>query len=351
MSEPVVALLRKGFVNLTPYAAEMLLLQDEHGAEVLTLVIKATFALGVRGGCEPIQPQPPVNPEAIFHGAPGASSLKHESDAVISKKATDIALIGHAYTRSGRLTEVEVSLRVGPLHKRVLVLGDRVWSRSLGASLISPPLSFERMPLTYERAYGGWDRTNKEKPEVELRNPVGTGFIARPSRGATIDGVRLPNLEDCRHRIRNPADRPPPANFGLIASHWEPRLQLAGTYDEAWKRERFPLVPVDFDRCHFNAAPADLQVPGFLSGGEPVEVLNASTRGQLRFHLPTIHLGGVIMLRSERRELQMRLDTIVIDTDEHLLTMIWRCTAPLHRRVHELVWAKVQELGRQGLAV
>ncbi len=345
MPEPIADMVRRGFVNLTPFAADMFLLQDEHGADVLTLVVKATFVLQAKGALEPLKPQSPVCPEPIFHGAPGSSSLKYETEAIFTKDATDVALLGHAHAPGGRTTEVEVSLRLGPLHKRVLVLGNRVWSRFLGSTTMSSPLPFERMPLTYERAFGGWDRSNPDRPEAELRNPVGTGFIAHPSQAA-CDGLLLPNLEDPQHRIRHPSDRPPPACFGFIASHWQPRLRLAGSYDQAWKEERFPLLPKDFDRRHLNAAPADLQVPGFLSGGEPVEILNASARGPLRFRLPTRRFEGVVMLHSGRRHaLPMSLDTVVIDTDEERLVMVWRCSLPIHRRVHEVVWAKVQEPG------
>nr|WP_246356683.1 DUF2169 domain-containing protein [Pyxidicoccus fallax] len=323
----------------------MFLLQDEHGADVLTLVVKATFVLHASGVVEPLQPPPPVNPEPAFHGTPGSSSLKYESEAVFTKTATDVVLLGHAHSPGGRATEVTVSLRIGSLTKRVLVLGSRVWSRILGSATISPPLPFERIPLTYERAYGGWDRSNPDLPEADLRNPVGTGFIARPSQGR-YDGLRLPNLEDPQHRIRHPSDKPPPAGFGFIASHWQPRLQLAGSYDQAWKEERFPLLPRDFDLRHLNAAPTDQQVPGFLSGGEPVEILNASVRGPLRFKLPTYRLEGVVMLHSYRRHaLPMPLDTVVIDTDEARLVMVWRCSVPIHRQIHEVVWVKVQQLG------
>jgi hypothetical protein len=31
MREPIADIVRKGFVNLTPFAADMFLLQDEHG--------------------------------------------------------------------------------------------------------------------------------------------------------------------------------------------------------------------------------------------------------------------------------------------------------------------------------
>lgn len=341
MTGPVADLIRRDFVNLTPFAAGHFLLLDAQGTEMLTLAVKASFLLTPQTRLTPLEPQLPIHLEPVFHGEAGASSLKHESDAVLPKSTTDVVLLGHAHAPAPRTTQVEVSLRVGALSKQVLVIGDRVWDAFLGTASISPPLPFERMPLTYERAYGGWDRSDPKHPVAEMRNPVGMGFIAHPAR-TRCGGLRLPNLEDPRNRIRQPKDRPVPAGLGFIAPHWQPRLQFAGTYDEAWQQQRFPLAPRDFNPRYHNAAPPELQAPAFLVGGEPVEVLHASERGPLRFLLPTYRFEGVVMLRSQRQAFLLNLDTVLIDTDAHHLVMTWRGALPIHRRIHELAWAKVQ---------
>lgn len=341
MTGPVADLIRRGFVNLTPFAAGHFLLLDARGTEVLTLAVKASFLLTPQARLAPLEPQLPIHLEPVFHGEVGASSLKYESDAVLPKPTTDVVLLGHAHAPAPRTPQVEVSLRAGALSKRVLVLGDRVWDRFLGTTTLSSPLPFERMPLTYERAYGGWDHGDPERPVAELRNPVGTGFVAHPSH-TRCAGLRLPNLEDPHHRIRHPADRPPPAGVGFIAPHWQPRLQLAGTHDPAWQQQRFPLAPRDFNPRYHNAAPLDLQAPAFLVGGEPVELLHVSARGPLRFRLPTYRFEGVVMLRSQRHAVPLNLDTVLIDTDADHVVMTWRGALPIHRRVHELAWAKVQ---------
>jgi hypothetical protein len=336
-------LLRQGFANLTPFSADQLLLQDQHGADVLTLVVKATFLLQKGRSLVPLEPQPPLSLSPVFHGEPGASSVKYETEAVPAKLTTDVVLIGHAHAPASRATRVEVSLRAGSLHKRVLVVGDRAWSRFMGTTTMSSPAPFERMPLTYERAFGGWDRSARdpEQHEVELRNPVGTGLIVR----GNPDGVWLPNLEDPHQLIRRPSDRPAPAGFGFIAPHWEPRLRQAGKYDEHWLENRFPLAARDFDLRHFNAAHPDLQAPEFFTGGEPVEILNASAEGPLRFQLPAKRFEGVVKMKSGQRHLLgMVLDTVIINTDEMLVMLVWRGSLLIHRRAHELVWSKVQSV-------
>ncbi|RKH59943.1 DUF2169 family type VI secretion system accessory protein [Corallococcus llansteffanensis] len=343
MHGPAAELIRRGFVNLTPFSAGHFLLLDARGTEVLTLAVKASFLLTPPARLTPLEPQLPIHLEPVFHGKTGASSLKYELDAVLPKRTTDVVLLGNAHAPAPRTTQVEVSIRVGALSKEVLVLGDRVWDQFMGTTTLSSPLPFERMPLTYERAYGGWDRSDPEKPVADMRNPVGTGFIAHPSR-TRCAGIRLPNLEDPRNRIHRPGDRPAPAGLGFIAPHWLPRLQLAGTHDTAWQQQRFPLAPQDFNPHHHNAAPSDLQSPAFLVGGEPVELLHVSARGPLSFRLPSHRFEGVVMMRSQRQAFPLHLDTVLIDTDADHLVMTWRGALPIHRRVHELAWAKVQSV-------
>src|SRR5690606_38106709 len=94
------------------------------------------------------------------------------------------------------------------------------------------------------------------------------------------------NLEHAHALLRDPSDRPPPAGFGFVGPHWEPRARHAGTYDEAWQQARMPLLPTDFDRRFFNAVPADQTAPGFVRGDEPVVIANASPEPWLRFRLP-----------------------------------------------------------------
>jgi hypothetical protein len=79
-----------------------------------------------------------------------------------------------------------------------------------------------------------------------------------------------------------------PAGFGFIAGDWQPRLALAGTYDEAWTKKRAPLLPKDFDRRFFNAATPGLVTADYLAGNEKVLVLGATAEGRWEFRLPGI---------------------------------------------------------------
>src|SRR5262249_61779146 len=92
-----------------------------------------------------------------------------------------------------------------------------------------------------------------------------------------------------------------------------------------------------FNPRFFNAAPTDQQVRGFLRGGEAVEVCGASHRGTLRFSIPSEHPEGRFLLRREQAQrLKMNLDTVLIDADQHKVSLIYRGFAKIHRRIHDL---------------
>ena len=49
----------------------------------------------------------------------------------------------------------------------------------------------------------------------------------------------------------------PVVGLGAVGRWWQPRLALAGTYDDSWKQTRWPGLPEDFDFGYWNCAPED----------------------------------------------------------------------------------------------
>lgn len=343
----------QGFVNLTPFAAQPLLLSDERGADVLTFVVKGTFSIHANRDATSLaiadeQPPPCVAPK--YNGEPGASSVKYDADTALVKLGTDVVLVGHAYPTHLGATSVDVSLTVGPARLAARVYGDRVWTSTLGRWMASTPQPFDAMPLVYERAFGGWDRRSPDPAhhDYEPRNPVGVGFVAK-KHPTLQDGAPLPNIENPHEPISSPADRPTPVGFGFIGPHWQPRARYAGTYDDRWKEREMPLLPHDFDRRFYSAAHPALTFQGFLRGGEPVEILNASPRGALRFWLPTAQPFATVRMKDgSTHRIGMALDTIVVDADEDRLYLVWRGSFPVHKRVHDVLWAKAQLAADRG---
>ncbi|MDX1606085.1 MAG: DUF2169 domain-containing protein, partial [Candidatus Competibacterales bacterium] len=129
--------------------------------------------------------------------------------------------------------------------------------------------------------------------------------------------------------------------FGCCGKNWEPRMGYLGTYDEQWQQERAPGPPRDFRSDFFNAAHPDLQVAGYLSGDEPVELDNLSPEGRLRFRLPGVRLTARVT-RTERdadgwpqtettrtETPELRLDTLGLLPDERRFFLVWRGHSPI----------------------
>jgi hypothetical protein len=328
--------------NKTVFAFDFILVTDEKGYPLFVPVIQGTYALQDDGLGHPTEEQLPVNPRGELRGEPGKSSYKYEPHFAFTKPSTDVALVGHAYANGA--TEVNVRLRVGPLDKTVRVIGDRYWFKTLGMLSMTPPETFEKIPLIYERAFGGWDRSHPDpdRHTFEPRNPVGTGF--RSKHGKWEDGIRLPNLEDPKNPIRKYGDTPPPAGFGFTSPDWQPRASFAGTYDDKWMNECMPLLPLDFDRRFFNAASPGLIAPGYLKGDEAVSIESASAHGAISFNLPGVPPPEcrVQLVGNRDARVQTNLDTVIINTDENVVLLIWRGYLAVRNGPHDVVSIQIR---------
>ncbi|MGE5152641.1 MAG: DUF2169 domain-containing protein [Bdellovibrio bacteriovorus] len=315
--------------NRTPFAAERTWVRDRDGAEIWLVAVRCAFDIAPDGTTTPSDPQAPVVsiPEPADPKDP-AAGIKLDSDLVRTKVTTDVLLHGQAHAPGGRpVTELDVGFRVGPVFKRLRVIGDRLWRG--GSPTLAEP--FVRMPLVWTRAFGGYDPASRSgpNPRWDIRNPAGTGFALS---AASAEGLNLPNIESLDRPIRHWSDRPEPVGTGPIPAHWEPRAQLAGTYDARWEAERFPLLPLDFDNRHYQCAPRDQQAPRFLTGGEPVVLINLTPSGELKLNLPRIRLGleTFFYTGERRRHDPPRLHSVILEPDLPRVSLVWHSALPCH---------------------
>lgn len=319
--------------NRTPFAAEQGWIRNRDGAEVWLVVVKASFDIQPDGTTEVAKVQPPPLRVPEHHGEPGSSSIRYESDFVLTKATTDVLVVGHAHAPGGRAVQrLDAGFRVGALQKLVRVFGERAW----GALGPGEPEPFTTMPIVYERAFGGVDtRSTHPEQDWEWRNPVGCGFAVK---AAHLQGVPVPNIESADRLIGGWDDRPAPAGFGAIASHWQPRAAFAGTYDARWESTRQPLLPDDCDDRFFQCAPADQQTPQFLLGDEPVTLLNLSPHGRLGFVLPRVELKlQTKFMDGERRTHEApKLHTVILEPDLPRVSLVWHSALECHAKVHKL---------------
>ncbi|HET6150899.1 MAG TPA: DUF2169 domain-containing protein [Polyangia bacterium] len=332
--------------NKTPFSAGLSLFCDPSGADVVAIAVKATYALPSGGEpCRLSGEQLPVLYRDEYRGAPAESSIARPPDVVLGKAGTDIGLVGRALAPAGRaVARLDVVLAVAQLRKTITVFGDRRWEKSLGSGKLRPsaPAPFVEMPIVHERAFGGQDQGPEGRPLVDARNPVGTGFLLDAHRAP---GRALPNLEDPDRLIAEWNDRPPVACFGFVDAWWQRRRAHAGTYDEAWRRDHFPLLPRDFDLRFFNQAEEGLVSPRFLNGGEPVQLVNLSERGTLAFRLPEVAVDLSYRLGEEEHPARARLQTVVFEPDNERFYLVWGDSFPVGKQPSRLRYVRVEATG------
>lgn len=323
--------------NRTPFAFAPLFVADENLRPVLAVVVKATLQIAHDGSARLAEQQEAVDLAGKHHGEPGLSSVLREPEVAFTKPGTDCVLQGHAVAPRPA-TQVDVGFRIGDLTKVARMFGDRRFEPGLLGTKISPPQPFERLPLLWERAFGGWDRSpaKEDHHQCEPQNPIGTGFVAK--KGALVAGAPLPNLEDPRALLGSQGGRVTPVGFGFTGPAWHPRARFAGTFDQAWEQQRAPRLPQDFDRRFFLAAAPGLSSPAHLRGDEPVVVIGATPEGRWEFSLPGIAPPrcAVALRDGSTRQLETRLDTVIVDADRRRLVLLWRAFTTLPQGPHDV---------------
>jgi hypothetical protein len=328
-------------INLTGFAAQRILSVDAEGREVLLVLVKATFRIAPPALLEPAEEPEPIRPVDVYRGKPGLASLETAGEAAPYKPGTDILLSGFAYRNPRDPSLTLAGFRLGTMRKLVRVFGDRSWEKAMGGVRPSAPARFEKVPLTYERAFGGVDASDPRVPETCAENPVGVGFRGARSR-AEIVGQPLPNLEDPNEAIADPRQRVQPYALGPIPPHWGQRSALAGTYDAVWRKERMPLAPKDLDPRYHQAAPADQVRPGHLQGGEVIEVMGMAPEGPARFEIPGARPRVVVRVLGDRETPAALCDTLAIDMEKRTLCLVWRASLVVQGRVDGIHWIKVE---------
>ncbi len=323
--------------NTTGMEAGICVSTNKEGYDFCVVVIKGTFSIEKDGSLVLSEEQAPLVYADEHYGDPGSTSIKYECDFAPYKPRTDILVNGHAYSETGKpISEMLVGLAVGQVKKVAKVFGNRVWKSGFTGFRASDPEPFIKIPLTFDRAFGGSDYSHQEqnKHGSELRNLVGAGYL-KNSDSDNIDNTPLPNLENPSALIRSWSDRPSPMGFGTIGRGWQPRINYAGTYDKQWIDDRFPFLPNDFDEQYFLSAPQDQQLPT-LTGGERVRCVNMTPQRELTMTVPTIEIPVAYYFRDRTEKVMPKLDTFLIEPDENRVLITWRCRISLGRKLNAL---------------
>jgi len=338
-------------INDTTFQIEALPFSGPDDTTVLTVIVKGTFEIRPGEPAVVTSEQLPILFGDEVYDDKDGGSVKFESDVAPYKPRADIVLVGKVHAPGGRPVQVlDVSLRVGTVQKAIRVIGDRNWvcSSRVMPEHFTKPQPFETMDIVYEHAFGGIDPEGSGFCEENL---IGRGYFAKKNK-KTLDGARLPNLEDPQTLIKSWKDHPKAVGFGFYGRAWMPRTAFLGTYDESWRKERSPNPPKDFKFEYYNGAHPDLQLEGYLKGNEEVELMHLSPEGKVQFRLPGIELSCIITksdhlaptassaetkeyhkgadeIEPAIEEVALNLDTLCLIPEEKRLYLVWRGICPI----------------------
>jgi uncharacterized protein YjbI with pentapeptide repeats len=244
----------------TPFEFGLMPWEVNPPTKVALVFLKGTFDLAP--GCPIAVEQQQITGEVPFDDVE-IPSLRCESDYALHKPRGEWLLRGHAYAPGGEPAPlVQVRARVGPLAKRMVVFGDRVWRRSLTGASPSPPVPFTSMELRWERAFGG--------PRI-AGNPAGRGTGPMETDAGPVEP--LPNIERPDRVIANKGDQPEPVGTFAIPATWAARTRFLGSFDQEWLDTRWPYLPADLDWHHYMSAPEDQWLPkGYWRGDESLRL-------------------------------------------------------------------------------
>lgn len=380
--------------------------KNPQGQGFLHVVAKRTYHLADGRTPEVAPQQIAVVRDTVFESDEDSPVVWEPDFVGCGRTGTDVIVQGSAICRDGPRTEIEVSVSVemgkdkrGDAEKyvrRMRVFGDRKVSWYQGSIFFTGPEPFEKMPITYTRAYGGKDHSaNKrhpnafakgianlaDRPEEDFspyeypRNNLGQGYVIFPDREA-LDGLTLPNLEwvgdeltperlVLGHHKRWPW-APRPACFDFTHQDYFPRTAFLGltpefdgeAADVPEVREGYlpaSLLRVDFFEHlgspeaarFFHGAPANLVFPHF-DGDEVIRIKNmhptlpeiiAPTPTERPQMLLEPHTGGA-------HELVPALRTVVVRPDKEEMILIWVGTLAVDRPPTEAQYKKMRHAVR-----
>lgn len=361
-------------VNLTPFPSQYFQSVDQDANVFHTVVLRVTYDMHKTlpdGSLAYAAKQTPLATKDEWSGTVNESSPLWESDYAPFKPMCDVLVVnavscppqGQAAQRwpCGIALKWQEDGQTKSWSKQIHVTGPR----RFGVLGLSKPEAASHVPIRWDLAYGGQlkqpltdelgpDGTIKkaagsQRWDTDERNPVGVGLNkASGQPGPQLEVFGTPYTDGLGQGDY------PPVGLSAVGKAWLPRRTLAGTYDDDWLKNQWPLPPKDFDDAYWNCAPADQQVD-YLPPGTEVLLLNlhapdapASSetwQGKLPQHELSVCLvmrvlGQTNVIHHE----SMLLDSLVIDLSEQRVYATYRYS--IDHKVFGIDYPQIESLTR-----
>lgn len=313
-------------INQTAAPAKVWISQLRDDLRVGHVALKATFEVVPNGVVRLVD----EDPLPIFDDEVSTSLGRLPSDVVVrASSGLDIVVAAAAYSSGAPVKSMTVTLRVGDQTWHMLVTGDRHWQGAGEHATITEPIPFRRMPLTWDRSFGGgadvWVDPHTRVPVSHPGNPSGRGFdlaTAATRLGAAwgapegfprFEGVRaLPNLERPDEPITRWEDAPNPYGWAAVPVELAPFLL-------AQQRELGSPAKARPQRV----AHPDLQLP--IPGvGDPIVLEGAHPSGSWWFRWPQLRPVADYNLAGRTGTLGLEPVNLVLLPEEDRITVTFR---------------------------
>jgi hypothetical protein len=322
-------------VNNTPLAAELVVAEGEDPAvRNGILTAKATFRADADGRVdwETDAPYP-----LFDHDQETDLGLLPRDNLPKYDPTFEVMLLGVAHApEGGAVPRTTVGLAVGAERRELAVFGDREWVRAGREWRISEPEPFVRMPLTYDRAYGGTCEVFVDRDAAvtvsEPYNPAGRGFDPEPA--ATVMGEQmgapdgypeferrrpLPNVEDPRALIARWEDAPLPVCWTAVPLHYAAQgLRAVVLPEDGQMPEAIEFAEGIYQRAH-----PDWVIPPPPEAA-PVVLEGATPEGRWGFPLPAIRVLADYTVADRTGTLELVPQMLVLLPEERRFYLVYR---------------------------
>jgi hypothetical protein len=328
-------------INNTPIAAELIVTEILDAPNRFGMIsAKVTYCLNEAGAIE-IDTQDPF---PLFESDVETElGLLPRDNLPRMDPVFEVILLGTAYAPKGQpVTHMKVTLTVGTEYRELMVVGNRVWENSNKQPRISSPQPFARMPLTYDRAFGGLCEVliDKDSP-IEIsdpNNPLGKGFNPETQIRALADFLKypegypiydttraLPNIENATQPIVQWEDLPTPAYWATVPLTSALHIQRAVDVNEDAET---PQQRIRFSERTYHRAYPDWVID--LPIREATVALRGLTpQGALTFKIPALRILGDYVNGPETGTHELVPQMLVLLPEEMRFYLVYRRVFPI----------------------
>lgn len=316
------------------------------------LVVRATFDFANHGEAITLaDTQTLIAFSDAFAGPVQTSPLRavvtDDGDLLPYKPGTDVLVLGCAKAPDLQPhAEWLAGIQIGPVRKLLKLCGPRHWRKGAEGWQLADAEQVTNVPLDYRLAYGGYVHIPAElMPDAQVGsvkhagNPAGCGWLPDSAALATLPEaareyvsgwvdsltvLQAPQIVAPDVPLSTPFDDIEAQGLAPLARWWAPRVALQGSYDDAWRATRYPLLPADFDAHYYQSAGPDRVAKPHLHGNE-VATLIGLLHEYTCMRLPGWRIIAAVQCASGEHSVCLPvLDTVRFDLDSLKVTLVWR---------------------------